>query len=53
MLKQKISQIIGKEVHFAFLLDFSGFRTFIDRIGGVPIEVKTQVYDDQYPDGRW
>ena len=43
------SEIVGREIKFYALIDFSGFKNVIDRVGGIDIEVPERLYDDSYP----
>ena len=44
-----VSNVIGVPIHYYVLVDFSGFRSAIDAVGGVDINVPTAIYDPSYP----
>ncbi len=52
-LMEKVSEIVGKPVDHHILVDFRGFRTFVDRIGGVFVDVPERLYDNEYPTSNW
>lgn len=49
MAKAVIEEVVGQPVHYAILVDFSGFRKMIDLVGGVDIFVEKAFTDNQYP----
>lgn len=48
-LLDKITEITWVPVHYYAMVDFDGFVEFIDEMGGIDVEVKEPLYDDQYP----
>lgn len=48
-LLEKVRDITGVPVHYYAMVDFDWFVEFIDEMGGVEVDVKEPVYDDQYP----
>ncbi|MFA5004177.1 MAG: LCP family protein [Candidatus Saccharimonadales bacterium] len=40
-----IKQILGININYHMLVDFQAFRQAIDTVGGVPVDVKSQLYD--------
>jgi anionic cell wall polymer biosynthesis LytR-Cps2A-Psr (LCP) family protein len=48
-----VSEITGQEINYYFMMDFNGFKTLIDRIGGVEIDVPERLYDNEYPTKNW
>lgn len=44
-----VSNVIGVPIHYYILVDFSGFRSAIDAVGGIDIDVPTAIYDPSYP----
>ena len=49
LAKASVEEILGQHVHYAIVLDFSGFKTIIDVLGGVEVEVETSFTDEKYP----
>ncbi|OIP04044.1 hypothetical protein AUK18_00710 [Candidatus Beckwithbacteria bacterium CG2_30_44_31] len=49
LAKAAVSEIINQPVHYAALLDFSGFETAIDIVGGLDLNVPHGFIDEQYP----
>lgn len=53
LAKASVEEIVGQNVHYAVVLDFSGFKEIIDILGGVEVDVETAFTDEKYPiDGR-
>jgi LCP family protein required for cell wall assembly len=49
LAKSAVDEILGLPVHYAFAIDFSGFRQAIDLVGGVEVEVERTFDDYRYP----
>ncbi|MBI3379514.1 LCP family protein [Candidatus Gottesmanbacteria bacterium] len=49
LAKAIVEEIVGQPVHYAWLIDFSGFKKLIDLVGGVDIDVKNPFIDKEYP----
>jgi len=49
VMKQVVSQVLDMPIHYYVKVDFSGFKQFVDRIGGVDVNVKTVIDDPLYP----
>lgn len=49
LAKQSVSEVIGQPVHYAVVIDFSGFKSVIDTLGGVEVEVERAFIDRMYP----
>ncbi len=48
-----VSSVVGAPVHYAVVLDFSGFSKAVDLVGGVDINVSDSFDDYEYPiDGK-
>lgn len=45
-----IKTVTGLDVHYYMVVDFAGFREFIDTLGGVTVNVENPFTDYQYPD---
>jgi polyisoprenyl-teichoic acid--peptidoglycan teichoic acid transferase len=41
--------VIGMPIYYGFLIDFQGFKTVIDTLGGVDVNVSQTFTDTQYP----
>lgn len=49
LAKSVVEEVIGQPVHYAWVIDFSGFKKLIDLIGGVDIFVENEFTDKFYP----
>jgi polyisoprenyl-teichoic acid--peptidoglycan teichoic acid transferase len=49
LVKETLKQNFGVEVHYFVEIDFNGFRSIIDALGGVIIDVKKPLIDYEYP----
>ncbi len=49
LAKAVVSEVVGQPVHYAVLLDFSGFVQAVDLVGGLEIEVERAFDDLKYP----
>ncbi|MDZ7587452.1 MAG: LCP family protein [Patescibacteria group bacterium] len=49
LAKSAVSEIINQPIHYAVLLDFSGFETAIDILGGLDLNVPHGFIDTKYP----
>ncbi len=50
LAKKTVQYNLGVTIHYYVRVDFDGFRKVIDTIGGVDIEVKEPIQDEEYPD---
>src|SRR5690606_11303223 len=41
--------VTGEPVHYAMVMDFSGFKEVIDTLGGVEVDVEHSFTDTEYP----
>lgn len=41
--------VVGIPIHYAVVIDFSGFQNVIDEVGGIDVNVPTAFTDTQYP----
>ncbi len=48
-IKTVIQDITGQKVHYYLTLDFAGFKSVINELGGIDVEVENDIYDDRYP----
>jgi LCP family protein required for cell wall assembly len=49
MAKSSVSKSLGQPVHYAVVIDFSGFKKVIDALGGVEVDVENSFIDHKYP----
>jgi LCP family protein required for cell wall assembly len=49
LVAQTIEYNFGIRIHYFITIDFSGFREVVDTLGGVVVDVRAPVKDDQYP----
>ncbi len=49
LAKSAVSEIINQPVHYALVLDFSGFERAIDTVGGIDLDIPRGFTDKQYP----
>ncbi len=51
-LKATLGNLYGLDIQYFVEVDFSGFRTVVDALGGVTINVQVPVVDDDYPTSK-
>jgi LCP family protein required for cell wall assembly len=51
--KKAVSDLLGVPVHYFLRVDFMGFESLIDELGGVTVDVPHRLYDYQYPDENY
>jgi LCP family protein required for cell wall assembly len=49
LAKSTVEEILGTQIDYAVVIDFSGFKDVVDAIGGVTVNIKTSFTDNQYP----
>lgn len=49
LVKSVVEEIVGLPVHYAVVVDFSIFKSVIDELGGVEVEVERGFVDEKYP----
>ncbi|MBI3397305.1 LCP family protein [Candidatus Woesebacteria bacterium] len=47
--KTEVQEIVGQPIHYAIVIDFSGFKKIIDAIGGIEVNVERSFVDEHYP----
>lgn len=52
-LADKVTEITGEPVDQYLNIDFSGFRKFVDVLGGIEVDVPEDLVDYEYPDNNW
>jgi LCP family protein required for cell wall assembly len=53
MLMNKMSDISGIKAPYYALINFDGFISLIDSIGGISVEVPERLYDTEFPDDEY
>lgn len=53
LLAQKITDMTGEPVDHFLVIDFSGFKSIVDALGGVTVDVPKDIYDNEYPNENW
>ena len=53
LAKKTVSTALGVPVHYYVRIDFFGFEKLVDAIGGLDIDVKEPIHDEEYPDGNY
>jgi len=51
VMKNLVSDITDLTIHYFLVIDFDGFSTLIDSLGGISLNVENTINDDQYPVG--
>src|SRR3989338_9738322 len=49
LAKATVSEVIGEPIQYALGLDFSGFRTLIDLLDGIEVNIEDSFEDDKFP----
>jgi len=49
LVKSSVEEIVGVPVHYAMVVDFSGFRELIDFVGGIDVVVDKSFTDERFP----
>lgn len=49
LAKAAVEEVVGIPIHYAFLIDFSGFKQMIDAVGGIDVNVREGFTDSLYP----
>jgi anionic cell wall polymer biosynthesis LytR-Cps2A-Psr (LCP) family protein len=52
-VQDALSDLIGYPIDYYVKVNFEGFKQIVDLIGGVDINVPTEIYDDKYPDDNF
>lgn len=47
--KATVEKIVGTHVHYVVVVDFSGFKNIIDKLGGIEVDVEKSFIDKKYP----
>lgn len=49
LVEQTVEEDFGIPIHYFAQVDFAGFEQIVDTVGGVTIDVKRPIKDDEYP----
>jgi len=49
LARKTVENFLGISIHFVVRINFTAFEYFIDRIGGIVIDVPEPIYDPAYP----
>jgi polyisoprenyl-teichoic acid--peptidoglycan teichoic acid transferase len=49
LAKATVEDVVGLPIHYAVVIDFSGFQKLIDQVGGVDVNVEHAFTDPDYP----
>lgn len=47
--REQIEEIVGVDIHYYAMVDFSGFEDIVDAVGGVEITLEGNFYDPYFP----
>lgn len=51
--RQTASQVLGIPISYTVVVDFNGFREFVDSIGGIDVDVPQAIDDPLFPDDSY
>lgn len=49
LARNTISSLLGIPIDYTAVVDFTGFRSLIDAVDGITVDVPKEIYDDRYP----
>ena len=52
-LTSKLKEITWVDINYYALIDFQWFKKFVDKLGGVDVDVPYDLVDTQYPNENW
>ena len=53
LAQRTVADLAGMPIHHVVEIDFHGFRTLIDEMGGIQVDVPEAIDDPFYPDGHY
>ena len=53
LAKMTVEDLVGLPIHHIVQIDFNGFRTLIDEMGGIMVNVPEEIDDPYYPDNNY
>lgn len=49
MAKSTVEEVVGIPIHYATLIDFAGFVSAVDALGGIDVDIPESFVDREYP----
>jgi LCP family protein required for cell wall assembly len=49
LARKVVENFLGVPIHYSARVNFTAFESFIDRMGGIQIDVPEDIYDGEYP----
>lgn len=49
IVDESVARITGQDIDYNFVLDFSVFKSIVDSIGGIEVDVQNSFVDEKYP----
>jgi LCP family protein required for cell wall assembly len=49
LARKTVEQVLGIPINFYARINFTAFEEFVDRIGGITVDVPEDIYDPEYP----
>ncbi len=49
LVRETVGQLLGIGIDYTAEIDFAGFRSVIDSLGGISVDVPRELYDPRYP----
>jgi LCP family protein required for cell wall assembly len=49
LAKSTVEEIVGRPIHYAAVVDFAAFKSVVDVLGGVEVEVERGFTDERFP----
>ncbi len=53
LAKTTVQYALGIPIHYYVRINFEGFEKLVDAIGGITIDVKEAIHDEEYPDSNF
>ncbi len=53
LAKLTVQYALGIPIHYYVRINFEGFEKLVDAIGGITIDVKEAIHDEEYPDSNY
>ena len=53
LAKTTVQYTLGVPIHYYVRINFEGFERLVDAIGGITIDVKEPIHDEEYPDSNF
>ncbi len=49
LAKAAVEEVVGLPIHYGVIIDFSGFVSLVDNVGGIDVPIEETFIDDMYP----